>query len=404
MAILPRRARHRLILTLMKTVATFMPGASYMAFAGSGSAGQLCRYIGQTGIGRLLVVTDRPLRELGLVDRATAELATAGVETAVFDGVEPDPTFGQVRAGVAAWREHGAEAVLAVGGGSSIDAAKIIAAAATGDRDPRDWVGFAKIKHDVPPIYVIPTTSGTGSEATIGSVLSDDETHEKAVISARQLLPAAVALDPDLLLGLPQPITAATGLDALTHAVEAYICEWDRGTARQHAAAAVKLIFRHLETAYRDGSDREAREGMALAAYYAGIAINQVNVGNVHAIAHQLGGRYGIPHGLANSLVLPHVLEFTFAETRPRLAELAELAGVADEGAGEEANARAFIAAVRDLKKAVALPETSEKIRAEDYDYLCELALKECEAYPVPRMLDREGTLEILKNISTDTG
>jgi len=219
-------------------------------------------------------------------------------------------------------------------------------------------------------------------------------------ISARQLLPAAVALDPDLLLGLPRPITAATGLDALTHAVEAYICEWDRGTARRHAAAAVKLIFRHLETAYRDGGDREARESMSLAAYYAGIAINQVNVGNVHAIAHQLGGKYGIPHGLANSLVLPHVLEFTFEETRSQLAELAELAGVADPDAGEEANAQAFITAVRDLKKAVGLPERSEKIRPEHYDYLCELALKECEAYPVPRMLDREGTMGILKEIT----
>lgn len=400
MPILPRKARHALILRLMKTVATFLPGASYMAFTGSGSAGQLCRYIGQMGIRRVLVVTDRPLRELGLVDRVTAALDEAGVDHAVFDGVEPDPTFGQVTAGVAAWRKHGAEAVLAVGGGSSMDAAKIIAAAASSDRDPHEWVGFAKIRHEVPPIYAIPTTSGTGSEATIGSVLSDDETHEKAVISARPLLPAAVALDPDLLMGLPGPITAATGLDALTHAVEAYICTWDRGTARQNAAAAVKLIFRHLEAAYREGSNREAREGMSLAAYYAGIAINQVNVGNVHAIAHQLGGKYGIPHGLANSLVLPHVLEFTFDETRPQLAELAELAGVAESGAGEEANARAFIAAVRDLKQAVGLPEESDKIRPEDYDYLCELALKECEAYPVPRMLDREGTIRILREIS----
>jgi len=398
--ILPRKARHALILRLMKIVATFLPGASYMAFTGSGSAGQLCRYIGQMGVRRLLVVTDKPLRELGLVDRATAELASAGVACAVYDGIEPDPTFGQVQAGVAAWRQHGAEAVLAVGGGSSMDAAKVIAAAATSDRDPRQWVGFAKIKHDVPPIYAIPTTSGTGSEATIGSVLSDDRTHEKGVISARQLLPAAVALDPDLLTGLPAPITAATGLDALTHAVEAYICIWDRGTARQHAAAAVKLIFRHLETAYRDGSDREAREGMSLAAYYAGIAINQVNVGNVHAIAHQLGGKYGIPHGVANSLVLPHVLEFTFDDTRARLAELAELAGVAEPGADEEAHARAFITAVRQLRRSVGLPERSEKIRSEDYDYLCNLALAECEAYPVPRMLDREGTLAILREIT----
>lgn len=400
MPILPRKAKNKLYLGLLKTLATFVPGAKYMTFAGPGSADQLCRYIGQLGVRRLLIVTDRPLRELGIVDRATRALGPAGVETAVFDGVLPDPTYDQIAAGARAYREHGAEAVLAVGGGSSMDAAKIIAASATSEKNPRDWVGFAKVRHAMPKIYAIPTTAGTGSEATIGAVVSDDETHEKAVISAPVLLPAAVALDPDLQLGLPGPITAATGLDALTHAVEAYICTWDRGTAREHAAAAVRLIFTNLEKAYREGGDRDAREAMSLAAYYAGIAINQVNVGNVHAVAHQIGGRYGIPHGMANSLVLPHVLEFCFEEAKPRLAELAELAGVADPAAGEDANARAFIAAVRDLKSAVGLPERSEKIRAEDYDYLCNLALRECEAYPVPRLLDRQGTLAILREIS----
>lgn len=400
MALLPRGARHKLILGMMKTMARFMPGSRYMAFAGSGSSAQLCRYLGQLGVRRALIVTDRPLRELGLVDRATGALGGAGVETAVFDGVEPDPTFSQIAAGAAVCREHRADAVLAVGGGSSMDAAKIIAASAGSDQDPRRWIGFGRIRHAMPKIYAIPTTSGTGSEATMGAVVSDDETHEKSVISAPALLPAAAALDPDLLLGLPAPITAATGLDALTHAVEAYICIWDRGSARDNALAAVRLIFRNLETAWRESDNRDAREAMSLAAYYAGIAINQVNVGNAHAIAHQIGGRYGIPHGVANSLVLPHVLEFSFAETKPRLAELAAAAGVARDGAGEEANARAFIAAVRELRRAVGLPERSDRIRPEDYDYLCRLALRECEAYPVPRLLERDSTREILAAIT----
>ncbi|MEJ2602990.1 MAG: iron-containing alcohol dehydrogenase [Gammaproteobacteria bacterium] len=403
MAILPRSTRHGLYLRLMKAMARVTPGSSYMAFAGSGSSSQLCRHLGQLGVRRALIVTDRPLRELGLVDRATRALGPAGVEAAIFDGVRPDPTFSQIAAGADAFRQYDADAVLAVGGGSSMDAAKVIAACAGSDEDPRRWVGFGKIRHAMPKIYAVPTTAGTGSEATIGAVVSDDATHEKAVISAPSLLPAAAALDPDLLLGLPRPITAATGMDALTHAVEAYICTWNRGTAREKALAAVRLIFRNLETACREGENPAAREAMSIAAYYAGIAINQVNVGNVHAIAHQIGGKYGIPHGVANSLVLPHVLEFSFEETRPRLAELAAAAGVARRGASEEENARAFIEAVRELRRTVGLPERSDDIRAEDYGYLCGLALRECEAYPVPRLLDRDSTLEILSAITTQS-
>lgn len=400
MSTLMRSLKHSFYIRLMKLLVVLAPSPSYLAFVGPGSSLQLCRHIARNGARKVLVVTDKPLRDLGVVDSAITGLIAAGVDVAIFDGVLPDPTYDQVQAGVAALRGHGSELVLAVGGGSSIDAAKLIAASATSDQDPREWVGFGKVKHEVLQLYAIPTTSGTGSEATMGAVISDSLTHEKGIISGACLLPSAAALDPDLLQGLPPHITAATGMDALTHAIEAYICTWERGTRKAHSRTAIKLIFEHLVTAYNDGSNLEAREAMAMAAYYAGMAINQVNVGNVHAIAHQLGGKYGIPHGLANALVLPHVLEFCREEARKPLAELAVLVDAGEPGDTEEQLAQKFIGAVRTLRSAIQIPDHSEKIKAEDFDYLCDLAMAESASYPVPRLLDRENTLAILSNIS----
>ena len=360
----------------------------------------MCRHILRTGARKILVVTDKPLRELGLVDQATAALLEADIDLAYYDGVLPDPTYEQVAAGVAVAKAHGSEVILAIGGGSSIDAGKIIAASATSDEDPASWVGFGKVKHDVLKLYAIPTTAGTGSEATAGAVISDPTSHEKGVISGATLLPLAVALDSDLMLGLPPHITAATGMDALTHAIEAYIGIWERGTRLEDARIAVKLVFENLAAAYRDGSNREARDGMAMGAYYAGMAINQVNVGNVHAIAHQLGGKYGIPHGLANSLVLPHVLEFCREESAPRLAELSLLLGLGDLSEGEGQLAHKFIQAVRDLRTEVGIPDHSDRLRREDYDHLADLAVAECEGYPVPRLLDKQSVISILGRIA----
>ena len=219
-------------------------------------------------------------------------------------------------------------------------------------------------------------------------------------MSGGSLLPLGAALDPDLLLGLPPHITAATGMDALTHGIEAYIGTWERGSRSEDARIAIKLIFDHLPTAYRDGQDRDARSAMAMAAYYAGLAINQVNVGNVHAIAHQLGGKYGIPHGLANSLVLPHILEFCREECQPRLAELAVLIGAGTESEGPAVLAQKFIQAVRDLRTEVGIPDQMAEIRREDFDDIARLAMAEGDTYPVPRLLDRENVNLILNRIT----
>lgn len=395
-----RKIKHSIVVWLMKTLSSLAPGARHHTFVGSGSSGELCRHILRTGASKVLIVTDKPLRELGVVDQATAPLLAADVDVAYYDGVLPDPTYDQVAEGAAIAKQHGSEAILAIGGGSSIDAAKIIAASATSDESPADWVGFGKMKHEVIPLYAIPTTSGTGSEATMGAVISDAATHQKGIISAPTLLPVATALDAALITGLPPHITAATGMDALTHGIEAYIGVWERGTRLEDARIAVKLVFENLAAAYHDGSDRTARDGMAMGAYYAGMAINQVNVGNVHAIAHQLGGKYGIPHGLANALVLPHVLEFCHDEAAPRLAELAVLVGLGKSGEDEGKLAHKFTQAVRDLRTEVGIPDHSDKLQREDFASIADLAIAEGDGYPVPRLLDKASVLSILGQIA----
>jgi alcohol dehydrogenase class IV len=395
-----RKKLHALLLVIMNVLVRFSAPMRHMAFAGSGSSRQLCEHIVHTGVKKVLVVTDKPLRDLGVVDNAIAALLAADVDIAYYDGVLPDPTFDQVAAGAAIARAHGSEVVLAIGGGSSMDAAKIIAASATSADSPADWVGIGKIKHAVLKLYAIPTTSGTGSEATMGAVISDVVTHEKSIIMGESLLPTAVALDADLITGLPPHITAATGMDALTHGIEAYIGVWDRGTRLEDSRLAIKLIFDHLANACSDGNNLDARNAMTMAAYYAGLAINQVNVGNVHAIAHQLGGKYGIPHGLANSLVLPHVLEFCREEAQQRLAELAVLIGAGSAQEDPKVLAQKFIQAVIDLRTQVGIPEQMEVIKRADFDAICQLAIKEGGGYPVPRLLDRESVMRILGKIS----
>ena len=392
--------RHTLYLAMLRMMAPFMPGSTHVAFVGAGSSRQLCQHIATLEPTRVLVVTDKPLRELGLADQAVAGLLDSGTPCAWYDGVLPDPTFEQIEAGLTIAKAEACDVVLAIGGGSVMDCAKVIAACATSDESPRNWVGLGKVKHEALPVYAIPTTAGTGSEGTAGAVVKDAETLEKSIISGDSLLPKATALDASLMLGLPPHITAATGMDALTHAIEAYIGVWERGSRSADARVAVKLVFEHLPTAFHDGENQAAREGMALAAYYGGMSINQVFVGSVHAIAHQIGGKYGIPHGLANALVLPHVLEYCREEAQQQLAELAVLVGAGQAGEPPAQLAHKFIAAVRDLRTEVGIPDHSDLVRREDHEQLATQAVAECMDYPVPRLLDQANTLAILQKIT----
>ena len=394
-----RRFKRGFQLGLIKLLIGNKAAGVHLSYVGQGATADLCRRIVDIGHTDVLVVTDKALKELGLAERALAGLIDAGVNLHWYAGVDPDPTFAHVVEGSKVLRSAGCTAVVAVGGGSSMDAAKIIACTRSSDESPDKWVGLNKTPEDIVPIYAVPTTSGTGSEDTMGAVIKDPAEKLKHIIVAEGLLPQAVALDPELLLGLPAPVTAATGIDALTHGIEAYICIWDRGTRKENGRLAVQGVFRWLERAVQNPGDIESRQGMAVAAYHAGIAINQVGVGNVHAIAHQLGARFGIPHGQANALVLPHVLKACLAEAETALAELAVVTQVSD-AASPAARAQAFVEAVTDLIAKVGIADTDPRIQSAEWTAVAHAAMDESDGYVSPRLLSKAEMMEILERIT----
>ena len=398
-AMMIRKCKRALNLALMRLLVGSKATASHFAWVGPASAQQLCRQIVDTGHQSVFIVTDSALRELGVADRAAAALLAADIDVHWFDEVMPDPTFDVVRTGIDALRVAGSTAVLAIGGGSSMDAAKVIALSRYCSDDPQSWVGFNKAPKEAAAIYAIPTTAGTGSEATMGAVITEADTHTKHVIAGEAMLPRAVAIDPDLMMGLPGPITAATGIDALTHGIEAYIGVWERGTRTESGRLAVQGVFQSLPMAVAAPDDAGARMSMAIAAYYGGVAINQVNVGNVHAIAHQLGGKYGIPHGVANSLVLPHVLRCYGQIVEERLAELSLAAGVSS-APSKAARAAAFIDSIVALRAEVGLSETDSRLQAADFDAIADAACAESDGYASPRLLEKAEVIAILKAIA----
>ncbi len=378
---------HKLYIALLAVVVKFMPSTNSMVFTGENSSQQLCTHIARLGHQRVLLVTDKPLVELGLVNPVIEALQALDVDVVVFDGVLPDPTYDVVHAGLALQRQHDCDAVLAMGGGSSMDASKVIATLATNVVEPSTLVGYFKVKEQPVPLYALPTTSGTGSEATMGAVIADSVSHEKVIIADPKMLPDCAALDPALMTGLPPAITAATGMDALTHAIEAYIGVWGSPRSDGYACSAVKMIFNSLPVAYSNGDDIRAREEMALAAYYAGLAIGEANIGNVHAVAHQLGTRYGVPHGLANALVLPHVLKYSRHAAQSKLADLAVLIGLGDAQDSKAQLADKFIDAVSELNAKVGIPTKLDKLQRQDVVSIAKSAAKEGAGYPVPFLM-----------------
>jgi len=399
-----KQALHALVIAISRRVSSLLPDRVPVTFVGAEASRELCRAIAQAGIARVLIVTDRDLVRLGLVERITGALTEAGVEASIYDGVEPDPTFEQVREGHARLGRDGCEAVLAVGGGSPMDAAKVIAAMATNGGQAEKLAGMFKVRKPPLPLYAIPTTAGTGSEVTLAAVVSDAKTHVKSFVLDPKILPTMAALDPSLMSGLPPHITAATGMDALTHAVESYLAKTSGPRTEGWATTAVKMIFENLPKACADGGDLEARRAMALASYYAGLAFTRTSVGYVHAIAHTFGAWYRTPHGRANAIVLPHVLEFSKGAVRDRLAALADEIGAGD-GCSPDEKAQAFIDAVRTLMAEIGIPDTLADLREEDVAPIATQALAEATFnYPVPRYMSQTEAEGLIRRMRASQG
>jgi alcohol dehydrogenase class IV len=357
-------------------------------FVGPGAALRLCDSIAQFGLKRVLIVTDVVLVKLGLVEPLRRALAEQGVDVAIHDGITPDPTYDVLQKGYEAARAHRSDAILAIGGGSVIDAAKVIGAMVVSGKSPARLVGMLKVGKPMLPLFAVPTTAGTGSEVTVAAVVTDPVAHAKAAVIDPKLVPAAAALDPTLTTGMPKPITAATGMDALTHAVEAYMNRWPHAETGFYAVSAVRMIFANLPRACEDGGDLEAREAMLVASFYAGLAFTKAYVGYVHAFSHKVGGMYGVPHGLGNAILLPYVLDFIkdapLAEQR--LAELAVAIGAGKDGEPRAALAQRFAERVRELNRAVGIPEKLAALKAEDIPEVARAAMIEAHRdYPVPK-------------------
>jgi len=384
-------------LAALKVAATLIAAPRPIVLLGAGSALRLCDTVSHVGVTRVLIVTDAVLVKLGVVEPIAARLRALGIEPVVFAGVTPDPTFAVVDEGMVALRAGACDAVLAVGGGSSIDAAKVIALAATNKKTPRELIGILKSRQPALPLFVVPTTSGTGSEVTIGAVISDNVTHQKGLLIDPRIVPLATAIDPLIMQGMPRGVTADTGIDALTHALESWMSEFANAETDYYASAATRMIFTHLPVAYHDGKNLEAREALGLASHYAGLALNRAGLGYVHAIAHQLGAHYGVPHGRANAIVLPYVLEFNREACAKRLAALARKVGIADAGTSDRQAADRLIARVQELLREVKIDTRVAGINAADFPHMVEGAFAEAHGtYAVPRYMDAEDVRGVL--------
>lgn len=377
-----------------------LPIPQPLLMVGPGASARLGEAIGQFGHRKLLVVTDAVIARLGLMQPLLDALGAQGTPFVVFDRITPDAPIPQVEAGIDVFLEEDCDALVAFGGGSVMDAAKAIALSAANGKHARDLVGYFRGLHGPAPIYAVPTTAGTGSEVTVAAVIADPEHARKLVIADTRIVPRMAALDATLMTGLPPAVTAATGMDALTHAIEAFIGGWATPFTDRMALAAVRLIVQHLPRAVADGQDLAAREQLALASTYAGLAFTRANVGNVHALAHQLGGRYHTPHGLANALMLAPVLRFSLEAAQDRLAALAVHVRLGHDGEAPEALAGRFVDAVSAMNPALGLPTRLDALRDDDIPALARAACQEADLnYPVPRVMSPADAEALLREV-----
>ena len=355
-----------------------------------------CAEIGKVAkkekISSVLIVTDKGIVNNGLVDPVEAALQASGVSYCIYADTQPNPTVQNVEDALQVYHVNHCDALIAVGGGSSMDCAKAVGArVAYPKRTVNQLGGKLKVWRKLPTLIAIPTTAGTGSETTLAAMITDSKTHHKYAIMSFPLIPKYAVLDASLTYSLPPHLTSTTGVDALTHAVEAYIGRSTSKETRRLSLEATKLVFENVEAAYKDGNNHTARENMLHAAYKAGIAFSKSYVGYIHAVAHSLGGKYGTPHGLANAVVMPYVLESYGKSVYKKLHRLGIAAGVATEEDAPMTGAIKFINAVKALNAGMNIPEKLSGIQKGDIPSLAKHAAKEANPlYPVPKLMTKK--------------
>ena len=340
----------------------------------------------------VLIVTDAGIVKNGLVAPIEDVLKKNKIKYAIYDKTQPNPTVDNVEEALKMYHNNRCDTLIAIGGGSAMDCAKAVGArVAYPKKAVGKMGGILRVLRRLPTLIAIPTTAGTGSETTLAAVITDSKTHHKYALMSFPLIPHYAVLDAKLTFTLPPHMISTTGMDALTHAVEAYIGRSTSKETRRLALEATKLVFENVEKAYVNGNDHKARENMLHAAYKAGVAFSKSYVGYIHAVAHSLGGQYGTPHGLANAVIMPYVLESYGKCAYKKLHRLGVAAGVCNENDTHEAGAKKFIAAIKELNAKMNIPNKISGIKQEDIPEMARHAEKEANPlYPVPKLMARK--------------
>lgn len=356
----------------------------------------------EKGLKKPLVVTDNTLYSLGMLESLFEALKKDDVQYALYHDVVANPTIKNVNDGLEIYKQNNCDSIVAFGGGSALDAAKTIGALATNKGKTVERIkGLLHVHKKMPFFIAIPTTAGTGSETTLAAVIVNEETHHKYAINDPHLIPDVAVHDPKLLTGLPGKVTSTTGMDALTHAVEAYIGHSNTRKTKKAAIKAVQLINENLLNSYKEPKNLEYRKNMQEASFLAGVAFTRAYVGYVHAVAHSLGGKYNVPHGLANAIILPYVLESFGKKAYKKLAELADCISLCEMNKTKEEKAKAFIAWIRKMNSEMEIPEKFDiEYVEEDVLEMAKHAIKEANPlYPVPREFSFEDFIVIYRLI-----
>lgn len=366
---------------------------------GENSVKEIPTHLKELKIDNVLVVTGKTILSLGMPNNLFEYLNKSNIKYSVYT-TQPDPTVQNIEEGLEIYKKNNCQAIIGFGGGSPIDTAKVIGArVARPNKSVAQLKGILKVIKKTPIIFAVPTTAGTGSEATIAAVVSNPEKQEKYPLMDPVLVPSYAVLDPTLTVGLSPKLTATTGMDALTHAIEAFIGNSNSALTEKNAIDAVKLIFENMTVAYHDGKNLVARENMQNASYFAGIAFTRAYVGHVHSISHTLGGYYHIPHGLANAVVLPYILEEYGEKASKKLAILARKVNICNTNDMEAT--KEFIEKIKEMNKEMNLPIGFSEIKKEDIAEMADKAYKESyPLYPTPKLFDKSDFIKIYDKLS----
>ncbi len=376
----------RMFQAIMRVGMCFIKYREPVMLTGENSTSEIGKIFKRHQISCVLLVTDKGITSRKLHQSSLKALEQSNIKCVIYDKTVPNPTIDNIEEGLKIYIENGCQGILTIGGGSAMDCAKGIGArVANPNKTISQMRGILKVTHKIPILVAVPTTAGTGSETTLAAVITDSKTHEKYAINDPKLIPHYAVLDPVLTLSLPPSLTASTGMDAFVHAIEAYIGKSNTRHTEKNAELATKLIIENLQKAFDDGSDINAREKMQQASFFAGVAFSRAYVGNVHAIAHTLGGQYQVPHGFANAVILPYVLKYYGKTIYKRIDKLCRKVGFLDDIKSKQEKTEKFIEYIESLNKKFGFPQEIEQLKEEDIEMLAKRADKEANPlYPVP--------------------